>query len=74
MELRVASRFDVTDGHTLAGYQDSGTYRGYDGLRAALAMAPGEVSRAVRQAVMQSGVTNARAPSWIRTCSSPAPG
>ncbi len=52
MELRVASRFDVADGHTLAGYQDSGTYRGYDGLRAALAMAPGEVTNLVKDATV----------------------
>ena len=47
-DLRIiTSRFDVADGHTLAGYERTG---GYGGLRRALEMAPAEVHHQVRTA------------------------
>ena len=52
MEPRVSSRFEVVDGHTLAGYQDSGSYRGYDGIKAALAMPPDAVTGMVKDATV----------------------
>ena len=52
MQARVSSRFDVLDGHTIAGYQDSGTYRGYDGIKAALQMAPNQVTDVVKDATV----------------------
>src|SRR5690606_219830 len=52
MEPRVSSRFEVVDGHTLAGYQDSGSYRGYDGIKAALAMPPDAVTGMVKAATV----------------------
>lgn len=52
MDARVSSRFEVADGHTLAGYQDSGTYTGYDGIKAALQMAPGAVTDLVKDATV----------------------
>ncbi|HMX08740.1 MAG TPA: NADH-quinone oxidoreductase subunit F, partial [Microthrixaceae bacterium] len=52
MEPRVSSRFEVVDGHTLAGYQDSGSYRGYDGIKAALAMSPDAVTGMVKDATV----------------------
>ena len=47
-DLRIiTSRFDVEDGHTLAGYERTG---GYAGLRRALEMAPADVHGEVRTA------------------------
>jgi len=51
-EARVSSRFEVADGHTLEGYKASGSYRGYDGLRAALAMSPDGVTGLVKDATL----------------------
>jgi NADH-quinone oxidoreductase subunit F len=48
----VSSRFGVEDGHTLDGYRRSGSYTGYDGLRAALAMTPAEVGANVKEATL----------------------
>ena len=48
----VSSRFGVEDGHTLDGYRRSGSYTGYDGLRAALAMSPAEVMANVKEATL----------------------
>ncbi len=48
----VSSRFGVEDGHTLDGYRRSGSYTGYDGLRAALAMSPAEVAANVKEATL----------------------
>jgi NADH-quinone oxidoreductase subunit F len=48
----VSSRFGVGDGHTLDGYRRSGSYTGYDGLRAALAMTPAEVAANVKEATL----------------------
>ncbi len=48
----VSSRFDVADGHTLDGYRASGSYQGYQGLRAALDMAPGDVTGLVKDATL----------------------
>ncbi|MCY3963374.1 MAG: NADH-quinone oxidoreductase subunit F, partial [bacterium] len=47
-DLRIiTSRFDIEDGHTLAGYERTG---GYAGLRRALEMAPADVHGEVRTA------------------------
>jgi NADH-quinone oxidoreductase subunit F len=43
----ITTRFDVADGHTIAGYERTG---GYQGLRRALAMSPGEVHEEVKTA------------------------
>src|SRR5947209_19411339 len=48
----VSSRFDVDGSHTLDGYQSSGSYSGYAGLRAALAMSPQQVGDDVREATV----------------------
>jgi NADH-quinone oxidoreductase subunit F len=48
----VSSRFDVPDAHTLDGYRASGSYAGYESLRAALAMAPSEVGEMVKDATL----------------------
>jgi len=48
----VSSRWDTLDGHTLEGYKRSGSYRGYAGLEAALAMAPSQVTDQVRAATV----------------------
>ena len=52
IEPRVSSRFDVTDGHTIDGYRRSGSYAGYEGLRAALALSPAQVSTMVKDATV----------------------
>jgi NADH-quinone oxidoreductase subunit F len=48
----VSSRFDATDGHTLDGYRRTGSYAGYEGLRAALDMAPADVTGLVKDATL----------------------
>ena len=48
----VTSRWDVLDAHTLEGYQASGSYEGYAGLRAAMAMSPAEVMDQVKAATV----------------------
>jgi NADH-quinone oxidoreductase subunit F len=48
----VSSRFDATDGHTLDGYSRTGSYAGYEGLRAALDMAPADVTGLVKDATL----------------------
>jgi NADH-quinone oxidoreductase subunit F len=48
----VSSRWDVADGHTLAGYQRSGSFGGYDGLRKALTMTPTAVMDEVKAATL----------------------
>ena len=48
----VTSRWDVADGHTLEGYRNSGSYRGYAGLEAALAVSPKDVGDQVRSATV----------------------
>ena len=47
-----SSRFDVEGAHTLEGYRSSGSYEGYAGLRAALAMSPAEVMGLVKDATL----------------------
>jgi NADH-quinone oxidoreductase subunit F len=51
-ELRVSSRFEVPDGHTLDVYRTSGSYRGYEGIKAALQMSPAEVQQLVKDATL----------------------
>jgi NADH-quinone oxidoreductase subunit F len=48
----VSSRWGVADGHTIDGYRNSGSYEGYSGLRAALAMAPDDVMGLVKDATL----------------------
>ena len=48
----VTSRWDVADGHTLEGYQNSGSYRGYAGLEIALSKSPQQVGDEVRAATV----------------------
>jgi NADH-quinone oxidoreductase subunit F len=48
----VSSRFDATEGHTLDGYRRTGSYAGYEGLRAALDMAPADVTGLVKDATL----------------------
>jgi len=48
----VSSRFDAEGGHTLDGYRSTGSYSGYEGLRAALDMAPGAVTGFVKDATL----------------------
>ncbi len=48
----VSSRFGVEGAHTLEGYRSSGSYPGYEGLRAALAMSPAEVTATVKDATL----------------------
>jgi NADH-quinone oxidoreductase subunit F len=48
----VTSRWGVADGHTLDGYRGSGSYEGYAGLRAALAMDPDDVLGLVKDATL----------------------
>ncbi len=45
----VSSRFDEPQGHTLEGYRSTGSYRGYEGLRAVLDMGPDEASEMVKE-------------------------
>ena len=52
MSNRVSSRFEVADGHTIDGYRASGSYRGYEGIRAALDMAPADVTNLVKDATL----------------------
>lgn len=48
----VSSRWGVADGHTIDGYRRSGSYPGYEGIRAALDMSPAEVSALVKDATL----------------------
>ena len=48
----VTSRWDVADGHTLEGYKNSGSYRGYAGLEIALSKSPQQVGDEVRAATV----------------------
>ena len=48
----VSSRWDVLDAHTLAGYRQSGSYAGYEGLRKALTMSPTAVMDEVKAATL----------------------
>ncbi len=48
----VTSRWETPDAHTLEGYQRSGSYSGYEGIRAALNIAPSAVLEQVRQATV----------------------
>jgi NADH-quinone oxidoreductase subunit F len=48
----VSSRWDVLDGHTLEGYRSSGSYPGYESIRAVLGMRPDEVTERVREATV----------------------
>jgi NADH-quinone oxidoreductase subunit F len=48
----VSSRFGVPDGHTLAGYTSSGSYKGYEALRQVLEMSPAQVSSVVKDATV----------------------
>lgn len=48
----VTSRWDTLDAHTLDGYRRSGSYPGYESLRAALAMAPEDVTALVKDATL----------------------
>ena len=48
----VTSRWASEDAHTLAGYESSGSYRGYAGIRTALEMSPAAVLNQVKDAVV----------------------
>src|SRR5690606_6117370 len=48
----VSSRFGVEGAHTLDGYRSSGSYPGYESLRAALEMSPAEVGATVKDATV----------------------
>ena len=48
----VSSRFDVERSHTIEGYRSSGSYPGYQSIRAALAMSPAEVGELVKDATL----------------------
>ena len=48
----VSSRFDEPQGHTLEGYRSTGSYRGYEGLRAVLDMGPDEAGEMVKEATL----------------------
>jgi len=48
----VSSRFGVMDGHTMAGYTSSGSYKGYEALRQVLEMSPGQVASVVKDATV----------------------
>ena len=50
--LIVSSRFTEPAGHTLEGYRNSGSYRGYEGLRSALERSPSEVGEIVKEATL----------------------
>jgi NADH-quinone oxidoreductase subunit F len=48
----VSSRFGVSDGHTMAGYTSSGSYKGYEALRQVLEMSPAQVGSVVKDATV----------------------
>ena len=48
----VSSRFGVPDGHTLAGYTSSGSYKGYEAIRQVLEMSPAQVGSVVKDATV----------------------
>ena len=48
----VSSRFGVSDGHTMAGYTTSGSYKGYEALRQVLEMSPAQVGSVVKDATV----------------------
>lgn len=48
----VSSRWDVLDAHTLDGYRNSGSYKGYSGIAAALQRSPQQVLEEVRNATV----------------------
>jgi NADH-quinone oxidoreductase subunit F len=48
----VSSRFGVMDGHTMAGYTSSGSYKGYEALRQVLEMSPAQVGSVVKDATV----------------------